>query len=278
MLLRSIATGAIRAVPWTLRKHIKKFPLIGPMQRWFVDTQLSGHPFVHEVDAGPAKGIRFEIRLPEDKGIWTGSYEEDFSRYVAESVEPGMVGYDIGAWHGFFTGIMLAQGAKQVVMFEPLPENLAALDTFIRLNPAHRVSVQNVALGAERGMMKLLQAAGSSMAKLEASPFQKGSATGRGLDVAVMPLDLIIQEQQLPQPDIIKIDIEGAELMMLEGAQETLSNARPLILAEIHSGELMQGVRQLLHRHDYAIDILQTSDTDLRESDAVQIRARRKSR
>lgn len=61
-----------------------------------------------------------------------GLVREGFFRYVAESVEPGMVGYDIGAWHGFFTGIMLAQGAKKVVMFEPLPENLATLDTFIR--------------------------------------------------------------------------------------------------------------------------------------------------
>lgn len=253
-------------------------PVVGPLQRWFVDTQLSGAPFVHTVDAGPAKGMTFEIVLPEDKGIWTGSYEEDFSRYVAETVKPGMVGYDIGAWHGFFSGIMLANGAREVVMFEPLPANLKALEAFVRLNPAHKASIQNVALAAEEGTATLLQMHGTSMAKLDASPFQKNEPAEGEIKVRQMPLDALIAEQNLPPPDMLKIDIEGAELMMLEGAQQTLANARPIILAEIHTGDLLTGVRQLLERHRYDIEILETGDTGLREDDATQIRARPRNR
>ena len=56
-----------------------------------------GKPFVNQVDAGPAQGIRFEVILPEDKGIWTGSYESGFSRHVADDIEKGTVRYDVGA-------------------------------------------------------------------------------------------------------------------------------------------------------------------------------------
>lgn len=277
MPFQSLARGALRSIPWSVRNQIKAMPLIGPLQRWFVDTQLSGAPFVHEVDAGPAKGMKFEITLPEDKGIWTGCYEEGFSAYVAESVEPGMVGYDIGAWHGFFSGIMLTNGASEVVMFEPLPANLRALEAFVRLNPGQRISIQNVALGAEAGTVTLLQMEGTSMAKLEASPFKKDAKSEAQIDVRMVPLDLLIAEQKLAKPDILKIDIEGAELMMLQGAEETLAESKPVILAEIHSEELRLGVDALLKRHNYEIEYLETQDTNMREGDATQIRARRKA-
>lgn len=273
MALKTIARSSVRIVPQQLRSHIKNVPLIGSVLRWYVNTQLSGRAFVHTVDAGPAKGIAFEITLPEDKGIWTGCYEEDFSSYVAETVEPGMVGFDIGAWHGFFTGIMLSKGASEVVMFEPLATNIACLKRFMELNTEYKLQLQPVALGSKRGSTKLLQPAGSSMAKLATSPFKMDLQDKSGVDVSIETVDRLVADGCVPPPDLFKVDIEGAELMMLEGAQETLSIHKPIILAEIHSGELMAGVHALLTRHGYSVEILETSDTAMREQDAFQIRA-----
>jgi len=275
---RAILRNAVRIVPWPLRDRVKQLPIVGPVQRWIVSTQLFGEAFVHRVDAGPAKGMKFEIVLPEDKGIWTGAYESEFARYVGSSVEPGCVGYDVGAWHGFFAGVMLAQGAREVIMFEPLPTNINRLTRFIGLNPEHRISLQRFALGAERGTTTLVQMEGTSMSKIAASPFQSDRPQSGELEVAIETLDALISANGLPLPDLMKIDIEGAELMMLNGAQETLAQARPTIFAEVHSGELLEGVTSLLRRHDYVVEQLETSEVAAREADAAQIRAKPRAR
>ena len=271
--IQKIASRTVSAIPWSFRSRIKSLPIIGSAQRWLVNNHLSNVPFVHRVDAGPAKGMHFEIVLPEDKGIWTGAYETDFSRYVSESVEAGMIGYDIGAWHGFFSGVMLAQGASGVVMFEPLPTNISKLEKFIALNAEFNIELQRVALGSERKEMMLVQPAGSSMAKLADSPFQADRVSEEQIEVQVVTLDEIVQSEQILPPDIIKIDIEGAEFMMLQGAVDTISEYKPVILGEIHSKELMESVDQVLKHHAYSIEILETGDTDMREADAFQIRA-----
>lgn len=70
----------LNLVPLSARRYIKQLPGIAQLQRRLVSTLLDGREFTHNVDAGPAKGISFLIRLPEDKGIWTGTYELDFAR------------------------------------------------------------------------------------------------------------------------------------------------------------------------------------------------------
>src|SRR6185437_6925840 len=113
----------LRRVPWSIRARIKNIPVLAQAQRAIFSHVLDGREIEHCVDAGPAKGITFAIRLPEDKGIWTGTYEIDFAARLAASVKAGSIAYDVGSFHGFFAGVMAAQGATEVHAFEPLPQN-----------------------------------------------------------------------------------------------------------------------------------------------------------
>ena len=73
--MRGLLRKSVSLVPWQIRGVIKKMPLMAPLQRRLLARFLEGHEFIHMVDAGPARGLRYPITLPQDKGIWTGTYE-----------------------------------------------------------------------------------------------------------------------------------------------------------------------------------------------------------
>ncbi|QYJ00060.1 FkbM family methyltransferase [Thalassovita mediterranea] len=276
MVIDAVVRRAVTLVPHSMRGFIRNLPLIGPAQRKLVDSQLAGKTFLHKVDAGPSRGIVYELTMPEDKGIWTGNYEPEFASRLAAEMRPGMVGYDIGAWHGYFTGIMLANGASKVVMFEPLPENRVRLVRMMDSNPGFEMIIREEALGDRQGKATLAQLEDTSMAKLSDSPFEPEHNTGKKITVTLNTIDAMVAERTLPPPDIIKIDVEGAEGMVLRGAEETIASARPVILAEIHSGSLLQEVTSLLEQHNYCIESLDASKLH-RAADAGHICAYPKS-
>ena len=260
MAFESIMRNAVRIVPHSIRSFIKDVPLLAATQRYLVNACLSGRSFIHTIDAGPAKGISYKLTLPEDKGIWTGNYEPEFANHLASEVRPGMIAYDIGAWHGYFTGVMLSNGASKVVLFEPLPENLQRLEQLIELNPKHDVVVEPIALADRDGKATLRKMPDTSMAKLSDSSFQLDEEYGEEIEITLRKLDSLIKQDSIPPPDIVKIDVEGAEAMVLRGASRTLSTARPVVLAEIHSDALFSEVTALLKEHDYVVERLGQSE------------------
>src|SRR5438874_12869499 len=133
--MQSWLKKSVALVPWRLRGAIKSIPLVAPLQRWLLERLLEGHEFVHTVDAGPARGLNFPIKLPEDKGAWTGTYELEFSTALSQAVQPGDVCVDVGGWRGFYGGVMGLAGADRVLIFEPLPANCAQVQKLIELNP-----------------------------------------------------------------------------------------------------------------------------------------------
>jgi len=71
-------------------------PGVAASQRWLLRRYLEGQPFVHTVNVGPAAGLNFEITLPQDKPIWTGTYEHEFTRAIVGHIGRGDICYDIG--------------------------------------------------------------------------------------------------------------------------------------------------------------------------------------
>ena len=148
-----LVSRALRLVPFSVRDRIKTIPGVAHLQRAIVARTLDGREFEHRVDAGPAKGITFLIKMPDDKGIWTGTYEIDFATLLAASVTPGSVAYDIGSWHGFFAGVMAAQGASHVHVFEPLPANAERIRRLVALNPGRKITLHACAVGERESEM-----------------------------------------------------------------------------------------------------------------------------
>ena len=264
---------ALNLVPWCLRAQIKRIPGVAPLQRVIVALTLDGREFEHEVDAGPAKGIRFLIRMPEDKGIWTGTYEADFATRLAAQVKPGSVAYDIGSWHGFFAGVMAAQGAAEVHVFEPLPDNANRIRQLVALNPSKSITLHACAVGESDSEMDLMVMPSTSMAKLESSTFQADETSGTRVRVNVRSIDRMIAAGELPPPWLMKIDVEGAEVMVLLGALQTIRRHRPLLFVEVHSADLLAQCERLLGRDGYCIEHVDEDVAAARVRDVYQIKA-----
>jgi FkbM family methyltransferase len=236
-----------------MRGWIKHIPVVAGVQRLFVKHFLSGAPFVHTINAGPAAGLRFEISLPKDKAIWTGMVEPEFSAALRDRTRPGDVCYDIGGYRGYMSGVMALAGAQPVITFEPLTENIAAIRKLMELNRHLPIQIQEIAVGKCDGEVQFSMMADPSMGKLTTSPFQNGAEVLKSVTIRMRRLDTLVFEKGLPRPDVIKIDVEGAEADVLRGAEQALSQHRATIFIETHSASLRQECSQLLGNLGYRV-------------------------
>lgn len=143
------------------------------------------------------------------------------------------IAYDVGANYGQWSYVLhQVCGLRHVVMFEPQAacrERLIGL----RLDGAEKIFYP-YALGDRDGTL-YLKGGGASASVLEAGGAQlryfPGSVEpGESEPVSVRRLDAVYEEDRLPVPDLIKIDVQGFELNVLQGAHTMLQHVRCLVL------------------------------------------------
>jgi len=200
-----------------------------------------------------------ELRLPARREPWaermlSGGYEPVFTAVLVAAVRPGDVCYDLGAHIGYYS-LVMARGAGPrgaVHAFEPYPPNTARLRDLAGRNalPEERapIHVHQAALGDENGTGQLVGAGDgdslSTLAHLDGAAgvmkaeWRKRFEGFARQTVPVWRLDDWRARVAAPAPSLVKIDVEGSELHVLRGARETLAEARPLVLAELHNAGL----------------------------------------
>ena len=141
---------------------------------------------------------------------------------------------------------MAAQGASEVHVFEPLPANQERFRHLVDLNPERKIKLHACALGERNADLDLVVMSETSMAKLRSSPFQPTVQSRSRVRVPVRRLDSMIAEDALPTPSLVKIDVEGAEVMVLKGALGLLRDSRPKLFIEVHSSALLAECHGLL--------------------------------
>jgi FkbM family methyltransferase len=164
--------------------------------------------------------------------IWLGFYEPETTDLLLRLIKPGSVVYDIGANVGVHTLLAsrLAGNTGRVVAFEPLPRNLVFLREHARLNRLANVEIVGAAVSDDVGEHQFDAHDSPSMGRL-----------GWGsLKVKVVSLDGFGGD-----PDVIKIDVEGAEAEVLRGAHDLLRRCRPALLVALHDDRGPECVRLL---------------------------------
>ena len=143
--------------------------------------------------------------------------------------------FDIGAHHGLYTILASkAVGAEGCVYaFEPSPRERALLKRNLGLNRAKNVKIHSVALGRESGKatLHLVDGTEDGCNSLRAPNVKQPTIP---VEVQVQPLDDFLRHVGIEGIDFAKLDVEGAELSVLQGAENLFrSPQRPVILAEI---------------------------------------------
>ena len=138
--------------------------------------------------------------------------------------------YDIGANIGFYStlaGRMVGDQGR-VYAFEPLPISAQACRENAERNGFSHVSVVEAAVGDRDGEVELEQADFSAGHRL------KRNCDGGGLKVRLVSIDCWRALTGAPPPDVVMIDVEGAEIDALQGMMETIAASRPVFLIGVH--------------------------------------------
>lgn len=148
--------------------------------------------------------------------------EPETIEWLSGSLKPGSILYDIGANVGAYSLIAAKLHEDiSVFAFEPVAETYASLVRNITLNNVlNNVSPLPVALSDNKGVVKFFYSGMEAGAARHLG--LKGSSGNNFTNVVSIPLDDICTEYQLPKPTHIKIDVDGAELLVVKGGLELL--------------------------------------------------------
>lgn len=168
--------------------------------------------------------------------IRDGYWESWVSLAVARAIRPGWRVVDAGAHVGWYTFLALARGAERVFAVEPQPDLSALLRRSLEDNGlADRADHWSGALGEAYGARDLLLYGNlTGSASLEEHAAEGWTPTGRGL-VGVAPLDgLLLDRPGWRRVDLVKVDVEGAEVQVWRGMQKTLAaNPQAAVVMEV---------------------------------------------
>lgn len=188
------------------------------------------------------KGFMMNLDLndPEQlKVYFYGHYHERYEAdLVARLLENDDVFWDIGANVGYFTLVaaMALANRGQIIAFEPGQNAYARLMENISLNPFGNIRTYPVAVSDREGEA-VLHVSGD-IADSSASLFLAGGGHGGHEVCRTVALDKFLTAENLRPPTLIKLDAEGAELAVLQGAQGLISQSPPMFLMEMEEKTL----------------------------------------
>jgi FkbM family methyltransferase len=279
------AVGALPWQDWSALNVIEKFwnypPrvwLAGVKRRLGGPTPEPAKPRWVKVTGGALAGREILI-APERSVSWgelaAGTFDASMYRALEGMPLAGATFWDIGAHFGYHSlaFAVLAGELGRVVAFEPNPFNQDRFKLHLERNPelARRIDLQTVALSASDGETTFtfspeIDDGMSSCSFInDARPPREAEAYAgfRQERVKTMTIDTFFAGRKGPAPTVIKIDVEGAEGLVLRGARKFFADHRPVILMEVHNIRLMHEVQGFLSAFGYRTELIDEEHTSL---------------
>ena len=207
------------------------------------------------IEVGPAKGIWLELNPRTGQDYLRGDAEAGIQAILVERLRGGMVFYDLGANIGLFTllAARLVGPNGKVFSFEPDPWVAARLRRNVARNAFENVTVVEAGVWSRSGPRNFVAADASS-------PDQGvGTFVGGGHGVAGTPRECVALDDFIGSaapPDMIKCDVEGAEVEALAGAEKLLRGHRPWVICELHSEANERALRSYFGSLGFDVDTI----------------------
>jgi hypothetical protein len=178
---------------------------------------------VRRVPLGIAAGLRLEVDPRAPIQVYLGTAEVEIAGHIKRLAQPGLRAFDIGGHNAYYAMVLARLTQRPVISFEFDPAGVERMHRNLALNPplADRVEIRQVYLSYERNDAL-------------------GAAT----------LDEVVAGDRLAPPDLLKIDVEGAESRVLQGAAVVLRR-RPHLVIETHGATVERECVEILRAHGY---------------------------
>jgi FkbM family methyltransferase len=220
-----------------LIRFLRRIPVLASVLRWIARQYPEGS--VVTIPFGHARGLMWQRHHRHISAYWLGQYELPIQAVLARELRLGSLFFDIGANAGFFTLLAASRVGPtgRCVAFDPDHDNIASIRQQCSLNGFSSVLAINEAVSDVVGTAWFTRA-------------HPGAATGHLVDrgvgdesVEVATTTLDAAATKYGTPDVIKMDIEGAEGKALRGAAMLIRERRSTWLIEIHSPASAMDVR-----------------------------------
>jgi len=219
--------------------------MIRSILKWVLKATVFREGAIRTVLWGPCRGMKYRIFPGYGWAYIYGGWEPDVAEAFKAHVRPAATVYDIGANYGMHT-LLLSRlvGANGLVYaFEPNPLIARSLREQLDLNKLVNVKTVEQALSNETGEAWFQVDESSATGHLSQ---ERGS-----FRVEVTTLDDFVFRDGHKPPDLLKVDIEGAESRMLKGGMIVLERFRPVMIIELHNPTEDKAVGEILEEYNY---------------------------
>lgn len=186
-----------------------------------------------------------KIKFPARWSRWYHKdYEPETFDFLRQNLKSGATVLDLGAHMGLFSVAMsqLVGAEGHVYSFEPTPSTRNVLKEVVKINGCdHNVQVRSEAVSKEKGTFYFYDT-GDLISN--ANSLVQTERSSNKIEVSAISLDEFAEEQNV-KIDCLKIDVEGAELDLLEGAKNVFTKMRPVALLSLHPASIKANSQSL---------------------------------
>ncbi len=172
--------------------------------------------------------VNIDTRYKVERIMWSGRYEPPLCAFLESRNTDGWICFDIGANVGAIALVLATRCGPEgrVYAFEPGPPNLARLRENLKLNPELAARTEVIAAGVAESAGELW------WAEEQGNPGNALLSSAGTHRVPVITVDDFIRERAIDRIDLMKIDVEGMELKVMQGGRSTLLRLRPILYFE----------------------------------------------
>jgi FkbM family methyltransferase len=198
-------------------------------------------------------GQTFVWAPSEWEALHLKGYETPVANLLPSLIHPGQTIYDLGANLGIYSiwFSRLAGPRGRVYSIEANPLCVYFLQANLALNQVWNCEILPVAVADSPGSLDFTINYGNSALGITQESGFYASKIGHEITVASFALDELIESLNLASPDVVKIDIEGAEEYAIIGMQKTLARCHPLLILEVHGRQAAHPTFRRLHDLGY---------------------------
>jgi FkbM family methyltransferase len=199
---------------------------------------------------GPLKGYKYMVKPDTGFSSLLGRWEKESQLVYLNSLRKGDIAFDLGANFGIHSLLYssLVGDAGTVYSFEPLPSNVEDLKLHIQANEIKNIKIEEFAVSEKEGSTTFKLASHGGQGSL----IGIGKENGTALEVKTISLDAFCKQNKVV-PDFVKIDIEGAEGLALQGYKEMVKASYPFLAIDLHNPECDLSVGKFLEENGYEV-------------------------